>query len=218
MTYQPPPPPPPPPAQPPGRPGVDPRGVNPLDWGILAAGVLALIFSTFGYYTVSVSFGGYSASASASAWHGFFGWFAALVALVGGALVGVELFAPQTKLPVPARLTGLGCFALATLCVILALFVYPGGHVSGAGVDEGHGVGYWLSLIVILAGLVMSLMRLQQQGGQLPGALGNLPNIGAYGPGGQGPQQHPYGQPGQTPPPPAGYAPPPPPPTGPPTQ
>src|SRR5690348_5870955 len=118
MTYQPPPPPPPPP----GRPGADPKSVNPLDWGILAAGVLALIFSSFDCYTVSVSFGGYSASASASAWHGFFGWFAALVALVGGALVAVELFAPQTRLPVPARLTGLGCFALATLCVILALF------------------------------------------------------------------------------------------------
>ena len=201
MTFQPPPPPP-PPARPPGRPGFDPKSVNPLDWGILAAGVLAFIFSTFGYYTVSVSFGGYSVSDSASAWHGFFGWFAALVALLGGALVAAELFAPQATLPVPARLTGLGCFAVATLCVILALFVFPGGHVSGAGVDEGHGIGYWLSLVVILAGLVMSLMRLQQQGGQLPGALGNLPNLGAYGPGQQS-------QPGHNPPP-AGYAPPPP--------
>lgn len=211
MTYQPPPPPP-----PPGRPGADPKSINPLDWGILAAGVLAFIFSFVSYYSYSVG----PFSGHVNAWHGFFGWFAMLCALAGSALVGLALFAPTVKLPVPMRLSGLAAYALGTLCVILALFVVPG-DTSGAaevGIDinKGHGVGYWLSLIVILAGLVMSLMRLQQQGGQLPGALGNLPNIGAYGPGATQPP-NPYGQPGQTPPPPpAGYAPPPPPPSGPP--
>lgn len=209
MTFQPPPPPPggnpppPPPPPPPGQwgppPGggypapqgggsFDPKSVNPLDWGIIAAGVLAFIFSLFDYYTVSVSFRGIgSSSASESGWHGFFGWFAALLALVGAALVAMELFAPQVKLPIGTRLAALAAFAIATLCVILALFVYPGNIPDVSGIDRGHGFGYWASLIVILAGLVMSLMRLQQTGGKLPGALGNMPNIGSRGPqGGMG--------------------------------
>jgi hypothetical protein len=96
--------------------------------------------------------------------------------------------------------------------VILALFVVPGNtdSVSGPGysVDEGHGFGYWASLIVILAGLVMSLMRLQQTGGKLPGALGNIPNIGNRGPqGGMGGGNMGGGNAPQPPPP--GYGPPP---------
>ena len=98
--------------------------------------------------------------------------------MLGAAAVAVSLFAPQVNLPVPARLAGLGLFALATLCVILALFVVPdGGAGDTPGVDSGHGFSYWISLLVIIAGLVLSLMRFQATGGQLPGALGkNVPD------------------------------------------
>lgn len=207
MSYQPPPPPggsppPPPPGQwgtPPGggqpnRPSFDAKTVNPLDWAILAAGALAFIFSFVSYYT----YGPFSESA----WHGFFGWFAMLAALVGSAAVAVELFSPQTRLPIGNRLLGLGAYAVATLCVILALFIYPD---SGFGV--GHGVGYWISLIVIIAGLVLSLMRLQQTGGQLPGALANMPNVGSRA-GGRSQQHGTPPQQGYAPPPQQGYAPP----------
>src|SRR6266702_801381 len=71
----------PPPAQP-GQPGqygpppgqygkptqsVDFSSVNSMDWGVLAAGVVALIFSFLSFYTgkVSASFGGQSVSQSA---------------------------------------------------------------------------------------------------------------------------------------------------------
>jgi hypothetical protein len=215
------------------KPAFDPKTVNPLDWGILAAGVLALIFSTFDYYTVSVSFSGVSESASASAWHGFFGWFAAILALAGAVAIAMDIFAPQVKTPVPRRLAGLGLFALATICVIIALFVFPGDVPDGSGVDTSRGFGYWLSLIVIIAGLVLSLMRFQQTGGVLPGNMGSkVPNIGNRGPqgGSHGGQPTPGGYPpaGNQPPspgapspgappsgyqpPPAGYQPPPPPP------
>ena len=73
MTFQPPPPGNQPPGgQPPGAPAaaawpvgrparrtprrqrrLRPAAVNPLDWGILAAGLLAFIFSLFDYYTVT---------------------------------------------------------------------------------------------------------------------------------------------------------------------
>jgi hypothetical protein len=175
--------------------------VNQLDWGILGAGALAFIFSFVSYY--SVSYGPYSASVNA--WHGFFGWFAMLLALVGSGVVALELFMPHVKLPFPNRLVGLGAYAVATLCVILALFVIPDGNAGDIpGVDEGHGFGYWISLIVIVAGLVLSFLRFQQTGGQLP--IGG----GAGRPGGTGRPGGPVGGP------PPGYGPPPGPPQGPP--
>jgi hypothetical protein len=247
MTFQPPPPPPPPPpggqpnqpygAPPPAGPppaqwgtpppapgyptpgsGFDPKTVNQLDWGILGAGFLAFIFSLFSFYSISA--GPYTATYSA--WHGFFGWFAALLAIGASGVVALELFAPQVKLPFPGRLVALGAYAVATLCIILALFVIPdGGAGSYPGVSDGHGFSYWVSLIVIIAGLVLSLMRFQQKGGVLPGALSKMPNIGAKAPGGApmspppgyGAPQPPAGySPPPPPPPPPGYAPPPPPP------
>lgn len=176
----------PPPAQPYGSPGAgaafDPKSVNQLDWGILGAGALAFIFSFVSYYTYDFA----GLSGSLNAWHGFFGWFAMLLALVGSAAVALEIFSPQTKLPFPNRLIGLGAYAVSLLCVILALFVTPGPDFSGTGVDEGHGFGYWISLIVIAAGAVLSFLRFQQTGGQLPGGLGGQrPGIGG-GRGGPG--------------------------------
>jgi hypothetical protein len=232
MTFQPPPPPPggnPPPPPPPGQWGpppsggygapqgaFDPKNVNPLDWGIIGAGVLAFIFSFISYYTISVSIGGFGGgSASTSAWHGFFGWFATLLAVAAAVVVAMDLFAPQVKMPWPNRLVALALFAVATLCTIIALFTNAYDDQGVKGIDTGHGFGYWASLIVIIAGLVLSLMRLQQTGGKLPGALANMPNIGARGPqggmsGGQpGPGGAPGGMPPAPPPPPPGYGPPP---------
>jgi hypothetical protein len=204
MTFQsPPPPPPPPPASggqggptspqagygppPPGqgwsapptspygspRPTIDPTSVHSLDWAILAAGTLAFIFSFVDYYTVG-PFG-------LTAWHGFFGWFAALGAVAGSAAVAVEVFSPQARLPIGNRLAGLGAYALATLCVFIALFVYPGSSFELV----GHGAGYWLSLIVIAAGAVLSFLRFQQTGGSLPGSMSGPGSSGRGGAGGR---------------------------------
>lgn len=210
MTFQPPPPPPegqpsqpgpptPPPYGGPGgspqpRPGAgfDPKSINPLDWGIFATGVLAFIFSFTSYYSGSLG----PLSAHINAWHGFFGWFAALVALVGSAAVAMALFAPQVKLNAPPRTIALVAYAVATVCVILAIFIIPIDAPSE--VNLGHGFGFWISLIVIIVGLLLSLMRFQQTGGQLPGALSKIPDIGSRGPGGNQPP----------PPPPPGAGPP----------
>jgi len=166
--YVPTPPPPPPqewaaPAQPPARSSAfNPAEVSPYDWGILAAGFLAFIFSLFSYYTASFA----GISASESAWHGFFGWFAALVALLSAGLLAVQIFAPATKLPVPVRLTVLIGFAVAALCVILAGLIDAESLPSQ--ISSGRGAGYYLSLIVILAGGVVSFLRLRETGGSLP--------------------------------------------------
>ncbi|MDT4899472.1 MAG: hypothetical protein QOJ78_402 [Pseudonocardiales bacterium] len=240
MTFQPPPPPPPPPpgGNPPPPPGgypppgggypaphsgFDPKNVNPLDWAIVGAGVLAFLFSFIAFYDgADISSGGQSATVSTgtfSAWHdviggGFFSWFAMVFAILGAAAVALQLFAPHVKLPVSNRLAGLALFAAAALFEIIGIFVTPGGSGSlGLGgsydVSLNHGFGFWISLIVILAGLVLSLMRFQASGERLPGALAGIPNIGGYGPhGGIGGPSGPQPGPGAAPPPPPGYGPP----------
>jgi|SRR5882762_4616289 len=161
--------------------GFDFAAINKLDWGILGAGLLTFIFSFFSYYSFKPKgaakaqckeFGGCS-SVHWSAWHGFFGWFAVLVVLIATIGLAVHLFAPQVPLRVPVRLTVLGAFTLALLCVLLALAVVPdysvnGVSASGSLVNKGHSFGYWLSLIVILAGAVLSFLRLRATGGKLP--------------------------------------------------
>lgn len=135
------------------------RSAHPFDLAIIAAGVLAFIFSLFPYYKAS-----YSAailgdtSVSTSAWHGFFGWFAALVALAVAVLLALHLMGIRPLDASLTRLVALGGFALALLCTVLALFIIPG-KAEVDGIDFGHGFGYWLSLIVILAGLALSFLR-----------------------------------------------------------
>jgi hypothetical protein len=155
--------------------GFDPKTVSPLDWGIIGAGALPILFSFFSYYTYSikVSIPGLTTierSTSYSAWHGFFGWFAALVALAGAVLLATHLIA-KVVLPFPVRLVALGSFGLATLCILLALVIVPGATSSGSfgfSVDKGHGFGYWLSLLSILAATGLSFVRLHS-GQKLPG-------------------------------------------------
>ena len=230
-----------PPGQPPGPPPppgsygpppsggaakFDPKTVNPLDWGILAAGVLSLIFSFFSYYSykgkgqirqvcdqidqLPSSVRGQAQDAcdgvTTSAWHGFFGWFGVLLALVGAGLVALALFAPHIKLPFAARMGALGAFALAVISTLLALLVVPdygetGTEGTGVSyddvVDEGHGFSYWIVLVLLVVGLVLCFLRFQQTGGQLPGR----PSAGAGATSGYGPPpQQGYPQPGYQPP------------------
>jgi hypothetical protein len=152
--------------------GFDPKTVDSLDWGIIAAGLLAMLFSFFGYYKYTVKIDGFgSSSATFSAWHGFFGWFGALVAFAAAAVLAANLIA-KISLPFPVRLAVLGGFALALLCAILALFVVPGNTsgVNGLGVhlDKGHGFSYWISLVVLLAGTGLAFVRFTATGGKLP--------------------------------------------------
>ncbi len=212
-----------------GKAAFDPKTVNPLDWGILAAGALAFIFSLFDYYTATVSFSGVTESSSESAFgDGFLGWLAALLALAGAIVVALSLFASHVKMPAAPRLIALGLFAVAFLCSLITLFINPTDVPDSY---FGHGFGYWASFILIIIATVLSLMRFQQTGGVLPGNLGaKMPNIGNRGPQGgvhggqQNPGSYPPGgsQPGGYPPagnapggyPPAGSPPPPPPPPG----
>jgi hypothetical protein len=196
-----------------GKPGFDPKTVDQLDWAIIGGAILALIFSTFSYYSASAK-GELKAfcqqahqdcSDTASAWHGFWGWFGVVLLLVAAGATLASALGRQTK--GSARLTALIAAAVGLLCTIIALFVIPHGDVSGlpAGesldkfVDFGHGFSYWIVLILSIAVTVLALMRFQQTGGQLPGRAaqaGGTPYGAAPG----------YGPPAAPPPPPGGPA------------
>lgn len=137
---------------------------NPLDLATIGAGLVVFLGSLLPYYTVSVEGFGSSVSSSGNAWHGFFGWFGALLALAGAVVLVLHLL--SRPLPVPVRLTVLGLFAGATLCTLLALAFFPGGgcddsFVAGLCdmVDRGHGVGYWLALLGSIAGTGLAAVR-----------------------------------------------------------
>jgi hypothetical protein len=142
------------------------QGAHKFDLGIIAAGVIAWLAGFFSFYTASVSAGGFSESVHASAYHGFFGWFAVWVALAGAVVVALSLFG--IKLPVAVHQAAVGAFGLSLLCLILALFIFPGGDCSSASglggfhCNTGHGFGYWLALLAVLVGLGLSVMQMRQ--------------------------------------------------------
>ena len=141
------------------------KGADRLDLATIGAGVLVFLASLMPYYTWSVDGFGSTASSSVNAWHGFFGWFGALCALAGAAVLVAKILG--VALPVPVRTTVLALFGLAALCTLLALFVTPGGGCDDSGlggefcdmIDEGHGIGYWLALLASIAGVALAAMR-----------------------------------------------------------
>ncbi|HZC71248.1 MAG TPA: hypothetical protein VE442_11175 [Jatrophihabitans sp.] len=128
------------------RPGFEPKLVNPLDWAAMGAGVLALIFSFFAYYTydakapevrtecarpsdVPVQVRGLvhdlCSGTSAGAWHGFFGWFGVLLGLFAAGLVAFTVFVSQAKPAGRTRLVALAAAGLGLVSTLIALAVVP---------------------------------------------------------------------------------------------
>jgi hypothetical protein len=144
------------------------QGAHKYDLGIIAAGVIAWLAGFMSFYSASASFAGHSVSAHASAYHGFFGWFGVWVALAGAVVVALALFNVVSSLPMPLHQVAAAAFGLALLCLILAFFIIPGGDAcngaSGFGVscDTGHGFGYWLAVLAVLAGLALSVLRMRE--------------------------------------------------------
>lgn len=134
-----------------------------FDLGIIVVGVLTFIFSLIpSYYTAHISFSGVGASYhdNFNAWHGFWGWFAALLALAAAIVVAAQIFGGWRPPPFMPMVV-LGLFGLALLCTLIAGLTWAG--VDTAGVDigkyTGHGFSYWVSLLLIIAGTALAFLR-----------------------------------------------------------
>ena len=138
-------------------------GAHKFDLAIMGAGVLMFIWSLLPYYTVSFDGGaGFSSSGSVTAWHGFFGWF--------GALLRPGRRHPARAPPAqradddpdpPGRARAPG---VRHALRVIAFFVIPGGDCQGIqvcedAIDFGHGVGYWLSLLTVIGATALAFMR-----------------------------------------------------------
>ncbi len=141
------------------------KGADRLDLGTIGAGVLVFLASLMPYYTLSVEGLGGVGEGSVNAWHGFFGWFAALCALAGAGVLVAKILG--VALPVPVRTTVLALFGLAAVCTLVALFTSPfpgcddallGGAFCDV-YDRGHGFGYWLALLASIAGVALAAVR-----------------------------------------------------------
>jgi hypothetical protein len=150
----------------------DPKSVNPLDWGIIAAGVLAFLFSFASFYTVKVSLLGFSSgTGSENGWHGFWSPVAILLVIIATLLLAAQLVA-RIQFPFPLRLVVLAAFGVAFLFLLIALFAYPGntgpGSLAGAHINKGHGFGYWITFLLVIVGTALSAKRFLDTGGKLP--------------------------------------------------
>src|SRR5436309_15778274 len=92
------------------------RSRRPLDLVIIAAGALALIFSFFGYYTVTVV----NVSSTTSAWHGLWGWLSVVLAVTAALLVAFSAAVPEQAARLP-YLAAAVSFGLALLSALIAL-------------------------------------------------------------------------------------------------
>jgi hypothetical protein len=146
----------------------DPKTVKPLDWGVLGAGVLALLFSFFSWYHYSISELGFNHDYGGIG-GGFTGFLVKVLILVGIAAVAIAVLAPQVVLPVPVRLIGVGAFGLATLFTLFKLLIRPRpcflsicapGHYSPS-------IGLYLTLIVLIVATALAFLRFVQTGGKL---------------------------------------------------
>jgi hypothetical protein len=130
---------------------------DPYDLAQIGLGVLLFIASMLPFYSYSFKGGGIDIGTTITAWHGFFGWFGVLLGVAAAGVLAAALFGHVT---IPSlRLMVLGLFAASAVCLLLALFVIPGGGVDALGVSSGHSFGYWLALLCSLAGTALAFMR-----------------------------------------------------------
>jgi len=139
------------------------QNTHQYDLGIIVLGLLAFIFSLIpSYYTADVPG---LLSDNLNAWHGFWGWFGAVLALAGAALLAAEVLM-NMAMPMPTRLVVLVLFGLGLLCTIIAGLTWAGYDTHGVDVGKytGHGFSYWACLILILAGTVLAFLRTEYAG------------------------------------------------------
>ncbi len=177
--YQPPPPqgygPPGAPGYPPpggsGAPSFDASKVGTSDWIIIGSGLVLLIFSFFGWYSVTFSGGGFSISSSVGAWHEYW-WLATVLGVAVSVVVALRATMSQAISQVKPQYLMFGA-AAGFLITLIALIENFASGDSGTGYSYGPGIGAWVCLVVSAAQTYFVWLWAQKQPGwslpKLPG-------------------------------------------------
>jgi len=126
---------------------------NAVDLVLAVAGVVALIASFLPYYAATHGY----ITEKASAWHGFFGWFAALVMVFAGVVALLPRFRPAMRGSETTRMGVLGLGVVAVLCVILSMVIDPvgGGDTWTVVPAFGSYVALICALVILAGGFVL---------------------------------------------------------------
>lgn len=148
----------------PAKPTFDTSKVGRNDWIVIGAGVVLLIFSFFGWLSVSYSIDGLgSNSNSAGAWHEYW-WLATVLGVAVSAVVAARTMMGQAIAGIkPLYLVfAAGAGALITLIALIEIF---NKNPNYTGISSGPGVGIWVCLIVALVQTYFVWLWAQKQPG-----------------------------------------------------
>lgn len=146
------------------------------DWVVLGLGVLLLLFSFFGWLSVSYSFMGVSEGYSVGGWHRFW-WIAPLLVLAITVVRAAQLLTGMLVKEVKPLWLLYGAVAAVVFYVIalIDIFVQTSGtdfedlsSDVGASSSIGAGFGIWASLILSLAFVYFLALSLQSRDEKLP--------------------------------------------------
>jgi hypothetical protein len=130
-----------------------------------------LIFSFFGWLSASASFGGYSVSSSAGAWHEYW-WLATVCGVAVSVIVGLRATMGQAVSQVKPLVLMIIAAAGFVITLIALIEIFSKGG-SGDGYSVGPGFGIWICLIVSAAQTYFVWLWAQKQPGwslpKLPG-------------------------------------------------
>lgn len=141
------------------------KDFKPIDWTILATGVLSFVALFLPWWGVSA--GGYSASVSG--WNTSYGWFGAILVVAAAAWyvlargnVGMRRL-PGSQATGTAGLTILG-FAI----VVIRWITLPRGSAFGRAFNYGGRAGIWVAAIAAAVQVAAMVVLFRQSGEPLP--------------------------------------------------
>lgn len=155
----------------PGSVQFDISSVTTGDWILMGSGLVLLIFSFFGWVSVSVAGFGGVGGGSLGAWNEYW-WLATVLGLAVSVIVALRATMGQKLEQVKPLFLAIGAGAgfVITLISLIEIFAKGG---SGLGISVGPGFGIWICLIVSLAQTYFVWLWAQKQPGwtlpKLPG-------------------------------------------------
>ena len=150
----------------------DASKVTNADWAFFGVGVLMLIFSFFGWFSVSYTGEAAAYGIGGGSVGGWNGWWTIIQLLLLATLVirAVQVFTGNLRKEIPgiAQVAAVGLIILLTVIALIQSFANGGDYGSdSAGISAGPGFGIWAYLILaVVLGYLLTLVK--QKEGPLP--------------------------------------------------